>query len=71
MEVSMTSFALPRSKHRPWFGALRDLADELRHWRLRRRGRQLLLRFDERMLRDIGICPAQAEFEGRKPFWRD
>ena len=43
----------------------------LKRWRLRGEGRRLLLDFDDRMLRDLGICPAQAEFEARKPFWRE
>jgi uncharacterized protein YjiS (DUF1127 family) len=68
----MVSLALPRrSSSRAWVQPLRDVAARLRLWRTRARGRQLLLGFDEHMLRDLGICPARAEFEGRKPFWRD
>ena len=67
----MVTLALPRRASRPWHASLRALAAQLRLWRTRARGRQLLLGFDEHMLRDLGICPARAEFEGRKPFWRD
>lgn len=67
----MATLTLPHRTSSPWLGSPRDLVRALRRWHLRRRGRQLLLGFDERMLRDIGICPAQAEFEGRKPFWCD
>jgi uncharacterized protein YjiS (DUF1127 family) len=67
----MVTVALPRRSSRPWFPPLRDAMAQLRRWRTRARGRQLLLGFDEHMLRDLGICPARAEFEGRKPFWRD
>ena len=31
----------------------------------------LLLRLDDRMLRDIGITRADAEFLSNKPFWRE
>lgn len=39
-------------------------------WRLRARGRSDLAYLDARMLEDIGMTPAQAEREIRKPFWR-
>ena len=67
----MATLALPRRASRPSQSALNTLAARLRLWRTRARGRQLLFGFDEHMLRDLGICPARAEFEGRKPFWRD
>ena len=67
----MISLALPYALPRTRSANLRGLWGALRRWRLRARGRQLLLGFDEYMLRDLGISPAHAEFEGRKPFWRD
>jgi uncharacterized protein YjiS (DUF1127 family) len=67
----MVTLALPRRASKPWFAPVREAAARLRLWRTRARGRQLLLGFDEHMLRDLGICSARAEFEGRKPFWRD
>lgn len=39
-------------------------------WRSRLRGRRVLARFDERMLRDIGVDPAQVWQETRKWFWQ-
>lgn len=33
--------------------------------------RQLLLKLDERLLKDIGIRRLDAWQEGKKPFWRD
>ena len=42
----------------------------LREWRRRSRDRAELARFDERMLRDIGISPGDVWREINKPFWR-
>ena len=42
----------------------------LREWRRRSRERAELAKFDERMLRDIGLSRADAWFEVNKPFWR-
>jgi uncharacterized protein YjiS (DUF1127 family) len=42
----------------------------LRTWRERRRSRAALGRFDDRMLRDIGITWTEAYHEINKPFWR-
>ncbi len=42
----------------------------LREWRRRSRDRAELARFDERMLRDIGISPGDVWHEINKPFWR-
>jgi uncharacterized protein YjiS (DUF1127 family) len=42
----------------------------LREWRRRSRDRAELARFDERMLRDIGISPGDVWHEISKPFWR-
>jgi uncharacterized protein YjiS (DUF1127 family) len=53
---------------------LRDAAEWiftiLREWRRRSRERDQLARFDERMLLDIGLTRADAEFMVNKPFWR-
>jgi uncharacterized protein YjiS (DUF1127 family) len=43
----------------------------LREWRRRQHGRLELARFDERMLRDIGLTRIDAEYEINKPFWRE
>ena len=42
----------------------------LRQWHRRSRDRAELARFDERMLRDIGIPRADVCREINKPFWR-
>jgi uncharacterized protein YjiS (DUF1127 family) len=39
-------------------------------WRRRSRDRAQLARLDDRMLADIGISRAEAEFLANKPFWR-
>ncbi|HJU17331.1 MAG TPA: DUF1127 domain-containing protein [Stellaceae bacterium] len=43
----------------------------LREWRRRSRGRADLAALDDRMLQDIGITRAEAEFLSHKPFWRE
>jgi len=54
--------------------ALADVADRLlatlREWRRRSRERHQLARFDDRMLRDIGLTRVDAYHEINKPFWR-
>lgn len=59
-----------RSSHR-WLHELlnRGLAP-LREWRRRVRSRTELARFDERMLRDLGVTRADVWRETNKPFWR-
>ena len=46
------------------------LVATLREWRRRARDRGQLARLDDRMLRDIGLTRADAEFLCNKPFWR-
>lgn len=43
---------------------------QLRQWRRRARDRAQLAALDDRMLADIGISRAEAEFLADKPFWR-
>jgi uncharacterized protein YjiS (DUF1127 family) len=50
---------------------LRAVGARLREWRRRRDGRLELSRLDERMLRDIGLTRADADYEISKPFWRE
>ena len=54
-----------------WGGFLSVVRAALREWRRRRNGRLELARFDERMLRDIGLTRVAAEYEINKPFWRE
>lgn len=44
--------------------------DAVLTWNDRRRQRRELLELDEHLLKDIGITRVDAEWEGRKPFWR-
>jgi uncharacterized protein YjiS (DUF1127 family) len=46
------------------FGALRE-------WRRRSKDRAELAALDDRMLTDIGISRAEAEFLANKPFWKE
>jgi uncharacterized protein YjiS (DUF1127 family) len=43
----------------------------LREWRRRVRERGQLAQLDDRMLKDIGLTRADAEFLTNKPFWRE
>lgn len=43
----------------------------LREWRRRTRERGELAQLDDRMLKDIGLTRADAEFLTNKPFWRE
>ena len=40
-------------------------------WRRRTRERAELAALDDRMLKDIGLTRADAEFFSNKPFWRE
>jgi uncharacterized protein YjiS (DUF1127 family) len=59
-----------RVRHGPLAAAARVLAT-LREWRRRARDRAELAGLDDRMLRDIGLTRADAEFLSNKPFWRE
>ena len=52
-------------------GFLREVRATLREWRRRKNGRLELARFDERMLRDIGLTRADVDYEINKRFWRE
>ncbi|UAW98067.1 DUF1127 domain-containing protein [Halopseudomonas nanhaiensis] len=47
------------------------LLRKFRRWQRLSYERSLLGSMDHRMLRDIGVTPAEAEEESRKPFWRE
>jgi uncharacterized protein YjiS (DUF1127 family) len=59
-----------RSAHSAGHAAGR-LFGALREWRRRSKGRAQLAAMDDRMLADIGISRADAEFLADKPFWRE
>jgi uncharacterized protein YjiS (DUF1127 family) len=46
-------------------------AASLGEWRRRSRERAELGALDDRMLKDIGLTRADAEFLSNKPFWRE
>jgi uncharacterized protein YjiS (DUF1127 family) len=52
-------------------GVLNGMRAALREWRRRKNDRLELARFDDRMLRDIGLTRADADYEINKPFWRE
>ena len=62
----------PRQRHGVL--ALGDAWDHavgsLREWGRRSRERAELAALDDRMLKDIGLSRADAEFLSNKPFWR-
>lgn len=48
---------------------LLQLPDVIRQYRLRLKTRRALRGLDARLLDDVGLTPAQAQAEIRKPFW--
>ena len=59
-----------RTRYAP-LGAARRVLARLHEWRRRARDRAQLAGLDDRMLRDIGLTRADAEFLSNKPFWRE
>lgn len=47
------------------------IATAVREWRRRMGDRARLAELDDRMLKDIGLTRADAEFLINKPFWRE
>ena len=60
--------------HQTW-GAMSGITGRvwatLREWRRRAHDRAQLAKLDHRMLRDIGLTEADAEYLSGKPFWRE
>lgn len=52
-------------------GVLANVVGMLLAWQQQHRARANLARLDDHMLRDIGLTPADAQYESSKPFWRD
>jgi len=65
-DVSVAGFPAPAERR----GLSARLARALAHWRGPSRSRRLLAEFDEHVLRDIGINPAQVWRETGKWFWQ-
>jgi len=59
-----------RTRH-PKRSAVVRVFGALREWRRRSKDRAQLAALDDRMLTDIGISRAEAEFLANKPFWRE
>jgi len=62
---------LPRHWIMQWARFTAHALRRLTQWRQRTRDRARLAELDDRMLADIGITRAQAEFLINKPFWRE
>jgi len=64
-----------RARRRNAVQALSDAGNHfvatLREWRRRNLERGELAALDDRMLKDIGLTRADAEFLSNKPFWRE
>lgn len=60
-----------RHSRRPAAGAARRVLAKFVEWRRRSHDRTELASLDDRMLADIGITRADAEFLSSKPFWRE
>lgn len=79
LQARVDRYRRPIARRRRAAAAALDLLREaaewifaiLREWRRRSRERDQLARFDERMLLDIGLTRADAEFMVNKPFWRE
>ena len=60
-----------RAGHRSASQAAGHVWARFREWRRRARDRASLAALDDRMLADIGITRADAEYLSNKPFWRE
>jgi uncharacterized protein YjiS (DUF1127 family) len=69
-EIGASRVGSRRARYAPPSVAQRVLWT-LREWRRRARDRSQLAQLDDRMLRDIGLTRADAEFLSNKPFWRE
>ncbi|HVH74031.1 MAG TPA: DUF1127 domain-containing protein [Stellaceae bacterium] len=64
------SYGRPRHAPRVAKGWMIRALATVREWRRRAKGRGELRRLDDRMLSDIGISRAEADFLSQIPFWR-
>ena len=63
--------AVPRRSQGALAGIAGRVLATFREWRRRAHDRAQLAKLDDRMLRDIGLTQADAEFLSSKPFWRE
>lgn len=63
--------ARERPARRTLVSVLSRIVSLLERWGERGRQRRALLALDDRLLSDIGLSRADAEREGRKPFWAE
>ena len=63
--------AVPRHRRRVTTDVAGRVLATLREWRRRARDRAELATLEDRMLKDIGLTRADAEFLSNKPFWRE
>jgi uncharacterized protein YjiS (DUF1127 family) len=62
---------VPHRQRRTRDGIVGRVLATLREWRRRSHDRAELAKLDDRMLRDIGLTEADAEYLSSKPFWRE
>ena len=72
LEATRRRFSpVPHQQRRARTGIAGRVLTTLREWRRRAHDRAELAKLDGRMLRDIGLTEADAEFLSSKPFWRE
>lgn len=52
-------------------GRIKNLLGTLLTWQSRADGRKRLGELDDRLLADMGISRAEAQYESSKPFWKE
>jgi uncharacterized protein YjiS (DUF1127 family) len=58
------------ARERGWIDAMHAIGGTLARWNQRARQRRDLAELDDRLLHDIGVTRAQADYESNKSFWR-
>jgi len=72
LEATRRRFSpVPHQDRRAGSGIVGRVLATFREWRRRAHDRAELAKLDHRMLRDIGLTEADAEFLSSKPFWRE
>ena len=72
LDASRSRFSpVPHRDRRAGSGIADRVLATFREWRRRAHDRAELAKLDHRMLRDIGLTEADAEFLSSKPFWRE